>query len=298
MVKSVLVAAVVLGSAAASGNSSGELPKSIFNETAERRAERLSWWRHDRFGMFIHFGLYAMPARHEWVRCYEYIPNETYDKKYFPRFNPDLFDAREWAQAAKKAGMKYIVLTTKHHEGFCMWDSKVTDYKITNTPFGRDLVKEYVEACRAEGLKVGFYYSIIDWHHPHFTIDVNHPLRPRGGFTDESYARLNKGRDMAKYREYMFAQVRELLTWYGKIDIIWFDYTVKDKEFVLIRNRSTNFSILRRAESMIEHFNDRAPSYEFTILYSHVDGAEVVNTPTEALSLLPFSLFHQYGFKN
>jgi alpha-L-fucosidase len=172
-----------------------------------------------------------MPARHEWVRSKEFIPNETYDKKYFPRFNPDLFDAREWARAAKKAGMKYMVLTTKHHEGFCMWDSKVTDYKITNTPFKRDLVKEYVEACRAEGLKVGFYYSIIDWHHPDFTIDVTHPLRPEEGFTDESYAKLNEGRDMAKYREYMFAQVRELLTWYGKIDIIWFDYTSKEPKY-------------------------------------------------------------------
>ena len=223
--------AVAFAAVAAAGPLFGDdaPPKSIFNETPERRAERISWWRHDRFGMFIHFGLYAMPARHEWVRSKEYIPNETYDKKYFPRFNPDLFDAREWARAAKKAGMKYMVLTTKHHEGFCMWDSKVTDYKITNTPFKRDLVKEYVEACRAEGLKVGFYFSIIDWHHPHFTIDVTHPLRPRGGFTDESYAKLNEGRDMAKYREYMFAQVRELLTWYGKIDIIWFDYTSKHK---------------------------------------------------------------------
>lgn len=223
--------AAAFAAVAAAGPLFGDdaLPKSIFNETPERRAERISWWRHDRFGMFIHFGLYAMPARHEWVRSKEFIPNETYDKKYFPRFNPDLFDAREWARAAKKAGMKYMVLTTKHHEGFCMWDSKVTDYKITNTPFKRDLVKEYVEACRAEGLKVGFYFSIIDWHHPHFTIDVTHPLRPRGGFTDESYAKLNEGRDMSKYREYMFAQVRELLTWYGKIDIIWFDYTSKHK---------------------------------------------------------------------
>ncbi len=229
MKKTALIAACIAAMATGALYGENELPKSIFNETDERREERLAWWRHDRFGMFIHFGLYAMPARHEWVRSKEFIPNETYDKKYFPRFNPDLFDAREWARAAKKAGMKYMVLTTKHHEGFCMWDSKVTDYKITNTPFKRDLVKEYVEACRAEGLKVGFYFSIIDWHHPHFTIDVTHPLRPRGGFTDESYAKLNEGRDMSKYREYMFAQVRELLTWYGKIDIIWFDYTSKHK---------------------------------------------------------------------
>jgi alpha-L-fucosidase len=178
--------------AAGSVYGESQLPKSIFNETPERRAQRQAWWRHDRFGMFIHFGLYSMPARHEWVRSREQIPAEVYDSKYPSRFNPDLFDAREWARSAKAAGMKYIVLTTKHHEGFCMWDTKTTDYKITKSPFGRDLVKEYVAACREEGLKVGFYYSIIDWHHPDFTIDVTHPLRPRGGFTDESYARLNR----------------------------------------------------------------------------------------------------------
>ena len=115
-----------------------------------------SWFVRDRFGMFIHFGLYAMPARHEWIKSREMISEEKYDT-YFQHFNPDLFDAKAWAKAAKDAGMKYAVLTTKHHEGFCLFDSKYTDYKITNTPFGRDLVKEYVEAFRAEGLRVGFY---------------------------------------------------------------------------------------------------------------------------------------------
>ena len=135
-----------------------------------------SWFVADRFGMFIHWGLYALPARHEWVKNLECIPEEKY-QKYFEHFDPDLYDARAWAKAAKAAGMKYAVLTTKHHEGFCMFDSKFTDYKCTNTPAGRDLVKEYVDAFRAEGLKVGFYYSLIDWHHPHFTIDVLHPRR-------------------------------------------------------------------------------------------------------------------------
>ncbi len=182
----------------------------------------MAWWTHDRFGMFIHFGLYAMPARHEWIRHYENIKDEDY-QKYFERFNPDLFDAREWARAAKKAGMKYMVLTTKHHEGFCLWDSKFTDYKITNTPFGRDLVKEYVEAARAEGLHVGFYYSLIDWHHPDFTVDpVTGPYRT---LSKEKMAERNKGRDMARYRQYMKDQVTELLSNYGKIDIIWYDFS-------------------------------------------------------------------------
>ena len=114
-----------------------------------------SWFTHDRFGMFLHFGLYALPARHEWIKTYEFISEEKY-QKYFEQFNPDLFDAREWARPQEAAGMKYAVLTTKHHEGFCMFDSKYTDYKITNTPFGRDLVKEYADAFRAEGLACRF----------------------------------------------------------------------------------------------------------------------------------------------
>ena len=177
------------------------------------------WFTHDRFGMFIHWGLYSMPGRHEWIRNYEEIPNEDYEK-YFEQFNPDLFNPKEWAKAAREAGMKYFVITTKHHEGFCMWDTKYTDYKITNTPCGRDLLREIVDAFRAEGLKVGFYHSLIDWHHPDFTVDNVHPLRNRPDRT-----KLNEGRDMARYREYLHNQVRELLTEFGKIDIIWFDFS-------------------------------------------------------------------------
>jgi alpha-L-fucosidase len=118
------------------------------------------------------------------------------------------------------------VLTAKHHEGFCLFDSKYTDYKATNTPYGKDLIKEYVEAFRAEGLKVGFYYSLIDWHHPDYTIDRVHPQRQT---SDSAYASLNKGRDMNKYREYIKNQVRELLTNYGEISIIWFDFSFPGK---------------------------------------------------------------------
>ena len=181
------------------------------------------WFRKDRFGMFIHWGLYAMPARNEWIKNIECITDEKYDK-YFKYFDPDLYDAREWARQAKAAGMKYVVMTTKHHEGFCMFDTKYTDYKCTNTPAGRDLVKEYVEAFRAEGLKVGFYYSLIDWHHPDFTIDAIHPRR-----YDKDAQQQNEGRDMKRYAKYMRDQVTELLTNYGKIDILWFDFSYTDK---------------------------------------------------------------------
>ena len=178
-----------------------------------------AWFVQSRFGMFIHWGLYSMPARHEWIKTYEKIPEEKYDK-YFKYFNPDLYDAREWARQAKAAGMKYAVFTTKHHEGFCMWDSQYTDYKCTNTPAGRDLVREYVDAFRAEGLRVGFYYSLIDWHHPEFPIDTIHPRSE-----DPDAYEQSKDRDIRKYAEYMRNQVTELLTNYGKIDILWFDFS-------------------------------------------------------------------------
>ncbi len=177
------------------------------------------WFTHDRFGMFIHWGLYSMPGRHEWIRNYEQISNEDYEK-YFERFNPDLFNPKEWARAAADAGMKYVVFTTKHHEGFCMFDSKYTDYKITNTACGRDLLREIVDAFRAEGLRIGLYHSLIDWHHPDFPIDDLHPLR-----NHPDRKKLNQTRDIAKYRTYLHNQTREILTNYGDIDIIWFDFS-------------------------------------------------------------------------
>ncbi|NLR78094.1 alpha-L-fucosidase [Chitinophaga eiseniae] len=203
--------------------------KRIGNETAAQKEQRMAWWTHDRFGMFIHWGLYALPARHEWVKHNEQLTNEQY-QKYFDLFNPNQFDPKSWAKQAKAAGMKYAVLTTKHHEGFCLFDSRYTDYKATNTAAKRDLVKEFVDAFRAEGIKVGFYYSLIDWHHPDFTVDGVHPLRPGNGVNaDSAYAAMNKGRDMNKYRQYMRNQLTELLTKYGKIDILWLDFSYPGK---------------------------------------------------------------------
>lgn len=201
--------------------------KKIGNETPAQKEKRMAWWTHDRFGMFIHWGLYALPARHEWVKHNERLTNEQY-QNYFDLFNPNQFDPKSWAKQAKAAGMKYAVLTTKHHEGFCLFDSKYTNYKATNTPAHRDLVREFVNAFRAEGIKVGFYYSLIDWHHPDFTIDGVHPQRVDNG-ADSTYARLNKGKDMNKYRQYLRNQITELLTQYGKIDILWLDFSYPGK---------------------------------------------------------------------
>lgn len=183
------------------------------------------WFVHDRFGMFIHWGLYALGARHEWLKNREEITTEDY-QKYFDNFDPDLYDPKEWARQAREAGMKYVVLTSKHHEGFCLFDSKATDYKATNTPYGKDLIAPYVEAFRAEGLKVGFYYSLIDWHHADFPIDVHHPLR-----NHPDAERLNEKCDITSYAAYMREQVRELLTNYGKIDIMWFDFSYPNRTY-------------------------------------------------------------------
>jgi alpha-L-fucosidase len=179
------------------------------------------WFVRDRFGLFIHWGLYALSARHEWVRHYERIANEQYDEKYFTRFDPDLYDPKQWAKAADDAGMKYFVITTKHHEGFCLWDTQLSDYKATRTPAGRDLLRPMVEAFRERGLRTGFYHSLIDWHHPQYVIDSH--IGPHRD--DPKRAEMNAGRDQAKYIEYLHGQVRELLTGYGKVDLMWLDFS-------------------------------------------------------------------------
>lgn len=199
--------------------------KKIWNETEDEKTERLAWWTEARFGMFIHWGLYAQAARHEWVKKRERISDEDY-QKYFEMFNPDLFDPADWAKKAKAAGMKYAVITTKHHEGFNMFASEYTDYNIMNTPYGKDILKQWVDAFRAEGLKIGFYYSLIDWHHPDYTIDRVHPQSAK---TQEEYDVLNKNRDMSVYREYLKNEVREILTNYGEVDVLWLDYSFPGK---------------------------------------------------------------------
>jgi len=173
-------------------------------DAALDRDRRMKWWRDARFGMFVHWGLYAQLGRHEWVMNRERIPIKEYEKladSWKPKERP----AREWASLAKKAGMKYMVMTSKHHEGFCLWDTKQTDYNAAKHGPGRDLVREYVEACREFDLKIGFYYSLMDWHHPDGAICAK----------DEAARR--------RFIEFTDGCVRELCTNYGKIDILWYD---------------------------------------------------------------------------
>ena len=184
--------------------------------------KRMAWFTHARFGMFIHWGLYAIPARGEWVRSFERMPEAEY-LPYFDEFDPVDYDPRQWAKAAKMAGAQYVILTAKHHDGFCLFDSAYTDFKSTNTKLGRDIVADFVEAVRAEGLRVGLYFSLLDWHHPdypHFG-DRNHPMRGNPAYGNEN-------RDFSRYLTYMHSQVREICTNYGKIDILWFDFSYGD----------------------------------------------------------------------
>ncbi|MBR6770094.1 MAG: alpha-L-fucosidase [Lachnospiraceae bacterium] len=184
--------------------------------------ERTKWFMEDRFGMFIHWGLYSIPACGEWVMSEKEMTVEEYER-YFHEFDPVDYDPVKWVRMAKKAGMKYVVLTAKHHDGFCLFDSALTDYKATNTKAGRDLVREFVDACRQEGLKVGLYFSIIDWHHPDFPKygDRQHPMRNKEEYKDEKI-------DFNRYLDYMHGQVKELVTGYGKLDLMWFDFSYDD----------------------------------------------------------------------
>src|SRR5262245_39106652 len=179
---------------------------------------RMDWWRAARFGMFIHWGLYAIPAgtwngetdHGEWIMNTAHIPVERYEK-FREQFNPTKFDADRWVALAKRAGVKYITITTKHHDGFGLFDSKLTDYDVMSTPFKRDIMKELSEACRNAGLRMCWYHSIMDWHHPDYLPRRDWETRP------------TEGADFERYVAYMKGQIRELLTLYGPIGVMWFD---------------------------------------------------------------------------
>jgi alpha-L-fucosidase len=172
--------------------------------TVQDRDRRMQWWHEARFGMFIHFGLYSVLGRHEWAMEEEGIPVAEY-QQLARQFNPAPHAARAWAKLAKSAGMKYMVMTTKHHEGFCLFDTKLTDYCAPKQAAGRDLVAEYIEAARSEGMHFGFYYSLMDWHHPDGARCRN----------DEAARR--------RFVDYIHGQVRELCSNYGKVDVLWYD---------------------------------------------------------------------------
>ena len=225
------------------------------NQIVEERTKRTEWYRDARFGMFIHWGLYSIPARGEWLRSNERIPSEEYDM-FMDEFTAEHYDPRKWAKLAKAAGMKYAVLTAKHHDGFCLYDSQLTDFKSTKAPCGRDLVREFLDAFRAEGIKVGLYFSVIDWRHPDFPHyhDKFHPMRDNEAYKDAHH-------DFDRYLDYMFGQIRELLTGYGHLDLMWFDFSYDnmkcetwkaDKLIEMVRSIQPHIIIDNRLEGSSE----------------------------------------------
>ncbi len=191
----------------------------VASESKEERDRRMAWWREARFGLFIHWGLYALPAgewkgetRHgEWILHTAQIPVEEYEK-FATRFNPVRFNAAQWVRLAREAGMKYIVITSKHHDGFCLFDSRLTEYDVKDaTPFKRDILKELARECHQQGIQICWYYSIMDWHHPDYLPRRNWETRPA------------ESADFNRYIAYMKGQVKELLTNYGEVGVLWFD---------------------------------------------------------------------------
>jgi len=183
-------------------------------EPSHQNLQNRAWFQEARFGLFIHWGVYSVLGDGEWVMNNQKIPAKTYEK--LPAFfNPTAFDAVAWVKMAKSAGMRYITITTKHHDGFAMWDSKVSDYNIVKrTPYGKDIIRQLADACRQEGLKLFFYHSQLDWHHPDYF--------PYGNTGNDYTGRPGNG-NWYHYLDYMDAQLRELLTEYGDVAGIWFD---------------------------------------------------------------------------
>jgi alpha-L-fucosidase len=208
----------LLGSLGAAAGAAGLDPLPLFAQAEHAQAEqkgpttstvadrdrRMKWWHEARFGMFIHFGLYSVLGRHEWAMEREGIPVAEY-QQLAKVFNPKPHAAKAWAALAKQAGMKYMVMTSKHHEGFCNFDTKLTNYCAPKQAAGRDLLGEFYEAARSEGMRVGFYYSLMDWHHPDGAKCAH----------DEAARR--------RFVDYTHGLVRELCTNYGKLDIMWYD---------------------------------------------------------------------------
>ncbi len=216
-------------------------------------------FQQDRFGLFIHWGLYSIPARGEWVRSDEQMKEEDY-LPFFYEFDPDQFHPEQWARYAKEAGMKYAVMTAKHHDGYCLFDTKTTDWKSK-----RDYVREFLDAFRNEGLKVGLYYSLLDWHHPDYPHyqDKHHPMRNHPEYSNEN-------RNFNNYLSYMHKQIKELLTNYGKLDIMWFDFSYDNmKKDVWDANKIVSMAREYQPDMIIDNRLEGDGIYPGTIMDEH-----------------------------
>ncbi|MEQ9306864.1 MAG: alpha-L-fucosidase [Marinoscillum sp.] len=225
-----LLGALILIGAACQPKAKQESVDDEENDVAISDDERMEWWRDAKFGMFIHWGAYAVPGGQrgdtvcgggaEWIMDKLDYTIEEYEKEVVANFNPTEFDAQKWVSMAKDAGMKYIVITSKHHDGFCLWDSEVTDYDIIDQiDFNRDIIKELSEACKAAGIRFGVYHSIVDWHHP----QAQGNLYPDYNIAQHIDPTVVNPEFPEYYENYLKPQVRELLTNYGDVDVVWFD---------------------------------------------------------------------------
>lgn len=225
----VLAAALVFGA--------GPLP--VPAETPAERETRMAWWREARLGMFVHWGLYSAAegvwdghpyqGGVEWIQHDAGIPAEVYAARLQPLFRPKPGFAREWARLARDLGAEYVVFTSKHHEGFALWDSRLTTFDAKDVT-GRDLFREIVQALRAEGLRIGVYFSIIDWHHPDFPVKntgLPHPLQKR---LAELPTDPDAGRVMNRYVDFLHRQVEEMVSRYGRLDIVWWDWSSRETQ--------------------------------------------------------------------
>jgi len=256
------------------------------------RDKRMKWWREARFGMFIHYGLYSFLGRHEWAMAHENFTKSEYEKLIHD-FNPIKNAPMEWAKLAKQAGMKYMVLTTRHHEGFSLWNSKVNEYNSVNYGPRRDIVKEFVDACRHYDLKIGFYSSLMDWHHKDSS---------KCSYDSNARSRFNK---------YIEALNTELLSNYGKIDILWYDVPRPLESFegwnslemnqhmrklqpdIIINNRSMLPEDFSTPEEHLESMNnDWEACMTFNgISWGYVDSNQAINysyTPQQIIKMLNY----------
>ena len=228
-------------------------------------SERGAWFRNARFGMFIHWGIYSLPAKGEWSYCCDtYSPGEYED--YAKKFNPVNYNPREWAKLAKAAGMKYAVLTSRHHDGFCMFDSHFTDYKITKTPYGKDVVREFLEAFRAEGLKVGLYHSLPDWTHPGYA-DTESPECMREGGVEVPH--VPTAEQYNAFTNLVYSHINQLTTEYGKLDLLFLDYTSKTKANLDYFGRDRILEMVYRNQpdilvnDRLSYFKDNCPDFDY-----------------------------------
>ncbi len=251
-----------------------------YEPTPENLQSR-EWFQQARFGLFIHWGVYSVLGDGEWVMNNQQIPIATYEK--LPTFfNPTEFDAKEWVQLAKDAGMKYITITSKHHDGFAMWDSQVSDYNIVKrTPYGKDILKMLADECHRQGIKLFFYHSQLDWHHPDYF--------PRGN-TGRGYTGRPEAGDWYKYLDYMDAQLKELLTNYGEIGGIWFDgmWDKKDADWRLEKTYKLIHELRPGALVGSNHHVTPYPGEDFQMFEKDLPGHNTTGfAPEQTIGTLP-----------